>query len=537
MTKPIKVIDLFAGPGGLGEGFSSFENKAGEHPFKIALSIEKESSAHRTLLLRSFFRQFKNHVPHEYYDFLKGNLGNQPEDKLYKLNKFKNEYLAAQKEARLLCLGEDNRKINNTIREAIGNDECILIGGPPCQAYSLAGRSRNKGVEGYKAEEDKRNFLYIEYLKVIARFQPVIFVMENVKGMLSARINGNSIFDKIRSDLHNPCRSADTKPENGRDTHEYKIFSFTESAFQSGNLFDDTRQNNEDTNPKDYIIKSELYSVPQRRHRVILLGIRNDFVCRWNSDLYLEPLGYEISIKNVIGDLPRLRSGLSKKDNTLSNWKKVLLHASELVIPGVRKAGYKDVADQMNKAISRVYNLKLSMGSNLGIKKTKTIHLKNKKLGAWYLDHKLDNYVCNHASRTHINNDLYRYLFCSSWAKSALKNKTINPYPKSLDFPDILDPAHVNFRTGDFADRFRVQIENKAATTITSHISKDGHYYIHYDPSQCRSLTVREAARIQTFPDNYFFVGNKTEQYVQVGNAVPPFLANQIAEFIYLLLK
>jgi DNA (cytosine-5)-methyltransferase 1 len=129
--------------------------------------------------------------------------------------------------------------------------------------------------------------------------------------------------------------------------------------------------------------------------------------------------------------------------------------------------------------------------------------------------------------------DLKRYLFAAKFARKYGFSPKLRDYQR---YSEALLPDHANAKSGKFSDRFRVQLEDSPATTVTSHISKDGHYFIHYDPSQCRSFTVREAARIQTFPDNYIFCGSRTAQYHQVGNAVPPFLAKKLAEVVYHIL-
>jgi DNA (cytosine-5)-methyltransferase 1 len=195
MSDPIAVVDLFSGPGGLGEGFSACRGLDGRRRYRISLSIEKEESAHRTLRMRAFLHQFEIFPP-EYYAWLNGKVEEPDWKKL-----FPKEWAMAEDEARCMELGTNGctRFLQDRlvrIREQHGG-RTLLIGGPPCQAYSLVGRARNSGISGYQPELDQRNFLYDEYVRVLERLGPAAFVMENVKGMLSASVQGNAIFEQV----------------------------------------------------------------------------------------------------------------------------------------------------------------------------------------------------------------------------------------------------------------------------------------------------------------------------------------------------
>lgn len=521
MHKPIRIIDLFAGPGGLGEGFSAYSNGSLDRAFRIALSIENEPSAHATLTLRSFYRQFPgDQIPAAYFDYLAGHLGRHPEDGLLRLSEFRREAESARAEAQLLTLGKDTRAINKAIQEALGNKPgpWVLVGGPPCQAYSLVGRARNRGVADYRPEGDHRNFLYREYLKVISRFTPDVFVMENVKGMLSASVAGRNMFPKILNDLECPARALRT-----RDSRvEYELIPL---GVNGGTL--DLFSNG--ATPSDFVIRAEKFGVPQTRHRVIILGIRTDRL----KNARLTPLRVADApvIGDVISDLPSLRSGLSKEPDSYDSWLASITSAAGQTAAAVTKTGDAAVAANIQETVARMRDVRLERGSNWAIRKRKKFS-KNlpDELRAWYSNNGRTNVVVNHDTRGHMSQDLQRYLFCSCFSSSI--DQRGRGTPKREDFPKILYPNHRSWESGAFADRFRVQARKKVATTITSHISKDGHYFIHYDPMQCRSLTVREAARVQSFPDDYFFVGTRTQQYVQVGNAVPPFLARQLADIV-----
>ena len=518
MSKPVPIIDLFAGPGGLGEGFTSVLNKDGERVFKIVLSIEKDEFAHQTLTLRSFVRQFKpGQIPAEYYSFVRGEIKDIEE--LYRL--YPEESALAKHEAWKIEVGDSakHRLIDKRIKEGLkGERNFVLIGGPPCQAYSLVGRSRRQQVANLD-ENDPRVYLYREYYRILAVHSPPVFIMENVKGILSSKVNNQSVFSQIILDLKNPFEAYIALQGKEKLSYEppgYRIYSLVKHS--SLNLLGEDY-----FEPKDYIIKSEEYGIPQTRHRVILLGIRNDL--NIVPDVLIKAIDY-ISVQNVINDIPNLRSGISKLKDGQAQWQNVL---EESLATNV----WDDTDDEVREHITEVIDNVAIPENDRGAQFVEGVSDVN-YLSTWYTDHNLNGFA-NHESRSHIKQDLYRYLFVACFAK--IKGRS----PKLSDFPQSLLPNHINIDLGikenKFGDRFRVQVYNQPAKTITSHISKDGHYYIHPDPAQCRSLTVREAARLQTFPDNYYFCGGRTQQYHQVGNAVPPYLAFQIANLIWRLFK
>ena len=509
MNTPIPIIDIFAGPGGLGEGFSAARSKDGKPLFKIRLSIEMDDHAHKTLELRAFYRQFaEQKIPFEYYEYLRGKI---KREELF--SKYTREYEVAQKEAWQVELGKKNRDVvKKRIGEALkGVSNWVLIGGPPCQAYSLVGRSRIRGQNKRKYREDHRHHLYKEYLQILADHQPPVFVMENVKGLLSSkRIKTESTFDLIIADLKQPNN---VRRINSKEPLSYKLFSL--SIKQSDEA--------EDLAPNNYIIRSEEYGVPQARHRVIIFGIRSDIYKFAPEPLDKEP--HKVFINDVIGDLPRLRSGLSKESDSSEEWGSA--------IKSIIQAKWLDGSTVSTKLKRAIIEEAKKIDGNLS-RGVAFVPSEQKPRFEWFVDNSL-NGICNHETRSHIREDLHRYFFAAVFAKLFGRSPTLT------DFPPELLPKHENVQEAlvgsKFNDRFRVQISGRPSTTVVSHISKDGHYYIHYDPSQCRSLTVREAARLQTFPDNYFFEGNRTQQYHQVGNAVPPLLANKIAAVVYKVMQ
>lgn len=504
-TRSIPIVDIFAGPGGLGEGFSSLLDDQGKHAFRIALSVEKEEVACQTLRLRAIRRFLADAGEIDtYYALLRGEIDRATFDGLPLVRE-------AIEEASVEVMNAELGKcpastVDNRIRAALaGESNWILIGGPPCQAYSLAGRARRANDLAFEADE--KHFLYREYLRIIRAHAPPVFVMENVKGLLSSHHGGMPMFSRICKDLAAPTKGL-----------SYEIRSLVKHDELFGLV------------PDDYIIEAERYGIPQTRHRVILLGVRSD-LSQHGSGLLVES-SRQMTVAQTLAGMPRIRSRLSRGADSPDAWRAVVRSAASTV-RGWGVGGERQVIAAMGTAASVATELE-DAGAQF-IRKRATLAGVPKELAAWLEAPGLGG-VIQHEARQHMASDLARYLFAATFAQE------FGHAPKLDNFPIALLPDHENARDvlerrTPFPDRFRVQCADGPSSTIVSHIAKDGHYYIHFDPTQCRSLTVREAARLQTFPDDYFFEGNRTQQYTQVGNAVPPLLAKRIAEVVHGLMR
>lgn len=527
MTK-IPVIDLFSGAGGLGEGFL-------QHPdiFDVVLSVDSNDDAVKTVTARHLFHQTNSRkVKQAYLQLLKSELSLEDFLKVGLEERGGDNDFSIKAE-----LGKDKyveKDIQNVLSKSQAKD-WVLVGGPPCQAYSNVGRSRNKTKAGYIPEEDGRHYLYREYLKIIRTHWPSVFLMENVPGILSSRLHGELIFNKIIRDLTDPIGAFESGrgSNNCQSNNTYKLFSVAKNAQLEQDMFGYLGGGDE----KKFIVKAEDYGIPQTRHRVFILGIR--------SDISTEPKALvgrpSRTTNDVLANLPRIRSGISSADSDQAWLDLIKSSLTSDWFSELENNAQTDLTNFIRKTVKATKIPKNKLGSAFLEKTPKTI---SKSFDAWYKTSQVGGYA-NHQSRFHMPSDIHRYLFASS--SVMLKNKKKNDSaPESAfgnikDFPlsllpkhkDVIDAAKEDkLDSVKFSNRFKVQASDTAASTVVSHIANDGHYYIHYDPTQSRSLSVREAARIQTFPDNYYFHGSTGSKYRQIGNAVPPFLSTCIATII-----
>ena len=509
MTTPVPVVDLFSGPGGLAEGFSSFHERDAGPQYNIALSVEKDDAAHRTLRLRAFLRRFGSSYPRQYYDFLNGKTDREPNwAQLYP-----HRWSKTCDETRCMELGQKStsdflQKRIEQLRSEHGG-RTVLLGGPPCQSYSVVGRVRNAGNDWYNPDYDDRQSLYREYIRVLKQLRPAVAVLENVKGMLSARHGGQRIFPDVMREL-----------QHGDQSEGYRLFALAPRAgaccWGEGAL------------PADFLVRTEDHGVPQTRHRVFVVCVRRDIARMLPKHLVpqLHRRNKAVPLRDIIGAMPTLRSRLSRGD-AADTWQVAVRRACKLV-----ESNKPSMTPEEENRFLR--SVKLARATANGVAPpfaeasggTALPSSCPRELRDWIVDDNVGT-LPNNETRAHIPDDLARYLYSVAFGHAFGRS------PKTCDFPDALTPPHASWHTGHFADRYRVQLPDGPSTTVMSHLSKDGHSFIHPDPGQIRSLTVREAARLQTFPDNYFFHGTRTQQYVQVGNAVPPFLARQIATLIW----
>lgn len=399
----MKVIDLFAGAGGLSEGFR-------QEGYDVLAHVEMDKSACNTLRTREAYYYLKNNNQLDIYiSYL---LGNITRERLYTL--IPQDVLNRVIESEIS--NQSIPQIFSKIDTILGEDKVdLIIGGPPCQAYSTAGRARDP----QRMKNDPRNYFYRYYIRFLRKYQPNMFIFENVKGILSAQ--EGRVIKNIRANLNRAGYKM-----------EYRIL-----------------------NAKDF-------GVSQMRERVIIIG--------WKKELNFQYPDFEKNeqvptLNDLLIDLPKLRAG-------------------------------EEINGEGSYAISTHKEIE---------------HIRNSD---W-------NILTQHISRSHNENDLKIYqLVVETWNKEK----------RALKYNELPEELRTHKNSSSFLDRYKMVRNEDYSHTIVAHISKDGHYYIHPDMEQNRSLTVREAARIQSFPDDFFFEDSRTAAFKQIGNAVPPLMAKRIAK-------
>lgn len=406
----LTYIDLFAGAGGLSEGFIKEE-------FEPIAHVEMSPEASDTLKTRITFHYFKNKKELQpYYDYLKQEISrNELWDSIphHLLESVLNEEINDKKIDGIfqkIDLQLDEREVD------------VIIGGPPCQAYSLVGRSRDPN----RMKGDRRNYLFRYYAKFLIRYKPKYFVFENVLGLLTA---GNAKYlNEMLALFEEIGYSADMK-----------------------------------------VLNAEEYGVLQKRRRVIIIGRKGKVKFQF-PELQKVENNWQTK-RDLFFDLPYLTPGQELEIATYT----------------------KNINEYLKKT-----------GTRNGI-----------------------DYTTQHITRNHNDRDLEIYaLAIDKWLNDRQRLK-YNDIPKRLQ-------THKN--TEAFLDRYKVIDPTGHSHTVVAHIAKDGHYYIYPDLKQVRSISVREAARIQSFPDDYFFEGGRTAAFKQIGNAVPPLMAEKIAASLKCLL-
>jgi len=408
MKHNFTYVELFAGAGGLAEGFL----RAG---FQPVAHIEMDKHACFTLKTRLGYYYLKNNGEMKSYsDYLNGKISREEfysgiPDKM--VHSVINEGISKNTINRIFNIIEKQMKLAGTKKLN------VIAGGPPCQAYSLIGRARDP----YKMENDPRNYLYKLYVKFLKKFRPDIFVFENVPGLLSA---GNG---KLWKDVKTYFRKAGYEID-------YRLL----------NAYD--------------------FGVLQNRKRIIVIG--------WQKHLHLkypefekDKIVHKYRVSDILDDLPPLEPG------------EKMIKGEYIKPPGKYLLRYN----------TRGY----------------------------------DDILTLHIARKHNERDrrIYRF-YIETWFKEHRR-------PEYDELPDELK-THRNRKS--FKDRFKVVAPDLPySQTVVAHLAKDGHYFIHPDINQLRSISVREAARLQSFPDNYYFEGPMTSMFRQIGNAIPPLMAENIA--------